>query len=93
MAAMQAGASVGRLGIEVRSGVHFGEVETRGDDVAGIAVHVASRVADCAAAGEVLVTTSVRDLVAGSGLTFRDRGDTVLKGMDTPVTLLSAHRN
>jgi pimeloyl-ACP methyl ester carboxylesterase len=57
------------LGVEVRSGVHTGEIEMKGDDVAGLAVHIAARVAAAASAGQVLVSSTVRDLVAGSGLT------------------------
>jgi pimeloyl-ACP methyl ester carboxylesterase/class 3 adenylate cyclase len=70
------------LGLEMRAGVHTGEVEVRGDDVGGIAVHVAARVAGLAGAGEVLATSTVRDLTAGSGLTFEDRGATELRGLD-----------
>jgi class 3 adenylate cyclase len=88
--AMQASAALVRLGIEIRAGVHFGEIETRGDDVAGVAVHLASRIADRAAPNEVLVTATVRDLVAGSGLDFDERGEAELKGMANPVTVLSA---
>jgi class 3 adenylate cyclase len=57
-------------GLAVRAGVHVGECEVRGDDLAGIAVHVGSRVCALAGPGEVLVTSTVRDLVAGSGLVF-----------------------
>ena len=59
------------LGIEIRAGLHTGECELRGSDLAGIAVHVGARVAALADAGEVLVTSTVRDLVAGSGIEFR----------------------
>jgi class 3 adenylate cyclase len=69
------------FGIEVRAGVHTGEVELRGDDVAGVAVHIGARVAAIADRGEVLVTRTVTDLVAGSGLTFADRGKHDLKGL------------
>jgi class 3 adenylate cyclase/pimeloyl-ACP methyl ester carboxylesterase len=79
-----------RIGLSARAGVHVGELEERGDDVAGIAVHVASRIADRAAAGEVLVSTTVRDLVAGSGLSFEDRGTHDLKGLPEPIALLAA---
>ena len=68
-------------GIEVRAGLHTGECERIGDKLAGIAVHTAARVAATAAAGEVLVSATVRDLVAGSGLGFDDRGDHDLKGV------------
>jgi class 3 adenylate cyclase len=70
------------LGIEVRVGLHTGEVELVGDDdVAGIAVHIAARVGAKAATGEVLVSSTVKDLVAGSGLGFVERGEHVLKGI------------
>lgn len=70
-----------RLGFEVRAGVHAGEIEIRGDDVAGIAVHIAQRVCSEAEPGEVWVTRTVVDLVAGSGLKFDGRGDHELRGV------------
>jgi class 3 adenylate cyclase len=73
---------VARLGIEIRAGLHSGECEVVGADLAGIAVHVASRVQAAASAGEVLVSSTVRDLVAGSGLRFTDRGRHTLKGLE-----------
>ena len=69
------------LGIRVRCGLHTGEVETRGDDVSGLAVHIGARVAGLAGAGEVLVSRTVKDLVAGAGFEFRDRGSHELKGV------------
>jgi class 3 adenylate cyclase len=69
------------LDLEVRAGVHTGEVELRDDDISGIAVHTAARVAAAAAAGEVLVSRIVVDLVAGSGLSFATRGEHSLKGV------------
>jgi class 3 adenylate cyclase len=69
------------LGIEIRAGVHAGECEFGGDRVSGIAVHVAARIAALARPMEVLVSDTVRDLVAGSGLTFSDRGRHALKGL------------
>ena len=69
------------FGIEVRAGLHTGEVELRGDDIGGIAVHIGQRVSGLAAAGEVLVSRTVTDLVAGSGLQFEDRGERALKGV------------
>lgn len=69
------------LGIEVRVGLHTGEVELVDDDVAGIAVHIAARVGALAGASEVLVSGTVKDLVAGSGIGFADRGEHVLKGI------------
>ena len=68
--------------LPVRAGIHAGEVELRGDDVGGIAVHITSRVAALAGAGEVLTTSTVRDLVAGSGAQFVDRGRHALRGID-----------
>ena len=73
--------AVGRLGIEVRAGVHTGECELIGQDVGGVAVHIAARVSGAAGPGEVLVSSTVKDLVLGSGLSFADRGRTVLKGV------------
>jgi class 3 adenylate cyclase len=69
------------LGIEVRVGIHAGEVEVRGDDVAGMAVHIGARVAALAAPGEVLVSSTVRDIVTGSRRRFADRGESELKGV------------
>ena len=77
------------LGIAVRSGLHTGEVELKRDDLAGIAVHIAARVAAEAAAGETVVSSTVRDLVAGSGLRFQDRGSRALKGLPEEVHLYS----
>jgi class 3 adenylate cyclase len=65
----------------MRAGVHVGEIELRGDDVAGMAVNIASRVESLAAAGEVLVSGTVTDLVVGSGIVFDDRGTHDLKGV------------
>jgi class 3 adenylate cyclase len=69
------------LGLAIRAGLHTGEVEVREDDIGGIAVHVGSRVADLAGAGQVLVSSTVKDLVAGSGIEFDDRGEHELKGV------------
>lgn len=68
-----------RVGLDIRAGLDTGEVETRGEDVAGMAVHIAARV--LAGAGEVLVSRTVTDLVAGSSIEFEDRGDHQLKGI------------
>jgi len=73
--------AVRALGVDVRAGLHTGEVETRGDDISGIAVNLAARVASAAGAGEVLVSRTVVDLVAGSGLSFAARGAHTLKGV------------
>jgi pimeloyl-ACP methyl ester carboxylesterase/class 3 adenylate cyclase len=69
------------VGLAIRAGLHTGECEVAGDDVSGIAVHVGARVAASASAGEVLVSRTVKDLVAGSGLRFVDRGIHLLKGV------------
>jgi len=69
------------LGLPIRAGVHTGEVEVLGDDIGGIAVHIAARISALAGPGEVLTSSTVRDLVAGSGLEFDDRGDHELKGV------------
>jgi class 3 adenylate cyclase len=70
------------LGLEVRAGLHAGEVEWRGDDVGGIAMHIGARVGALARGGEILVSRTVRDLVAGSGIRFIDRGTHTLKGVE-----------
>ena len=69
------------LDLKIRAGVHTGEIEKRDDDVGGLGVHIAARVAAQAAAGEVMVSRTVKDLVAGSGIRFEDRGVHVLKGV------------
>ena len=79
--------SVRPLSIAVRSGLHTGEIELTPDDVTGVAVHIAARVAAEAKAGETLVSSTVRDLVAGSGLRFKDRGVHALKGLPEVVHL------
>jgi class 3 adenylate cyclase len=78
-----------QLGIDVRSGLHTGECELRGDDIGGIAVHIGARVAALAGAGEVFVSNTVKDLVNGSGITFRDRGTHALKGLPGEWQLFS----
>lgn len=79
--------SVGRLGIPLRAGVHTGECEVRGDDIRGIAFHVGARVVALAQPGEIWLTSTVRDLISGSGMRLEDRGDHELKGVDGPVRL------
>jgi class 3 adenylate cyclase len=69
------------LGIDLRAGLHTGEIELIGDDVAGIAVHIGARVVAHADGGEVLVSSTVKDLVAGSGINFTERGEHQLKGV------------
>ncbi len=82
-------AGVADLGLGLRAGLHTGEVEVLGDKVAGIAVNIGARVAGEAAAGEILVSSTVRDLVAGSGITFADVGRRTLKGFDGSWQLFS----
>jgi len=77
------------IGLEVRSGLHSGECLARGDDFAGVAVHIGARVAGLAEPGEVLVTGTVRDLVTGSGIEFGDRGRHTLKGVPGDWQLLA----
>jgi class 3 adenylate cyclase len=84
--------SVGELGLEVRAGLHTGECELVDGKVGGIAVHVGARVAKEAQPGEVLVSSTVRDLVAGSGTAFEDRGATQLKGLPAEWRLYSVAR-
>jgi class 3 adenylate cyclase len=73
--------AVRQLGLEIRAGLHTGEIEQRQDDVAGIAVHLAQRVQSLALPGEILVSRTVVDLVVGSGLQFADQGEHELKGL------------
>jgi class 3 adenylate cyclase len=80
---------VGRLGVRLRAGLHSGEVELRGQDVGGLAVHIASRVEALAGADEVLVSRSTANLLAGEGFSFGDRGDHELKGVPGRWQLLS----
>jgi class 3 adenylate cyclase len=81
-------AAAARLEVDVRSGLHTGEVELIGDDVGGIAVHIGARVCALAGPGDVLVTSTVRDLVAGSGLRFSEHGQYTLKGVPGEWTIL-----
>ena len=80
------------LGIEVRAGLHTGECEMTDDDVGGIAVRIGARVAALAGAGEVLVSSTVKDLVAGSGLRFDDRGSQSLKGVPGDWRIFAVER-
>ncbi|HLK45226.1 MAG TPA: adenylate/guanylate cyclase domain-containing protein, partial [Acidimicrobiales bacterium] len=83
-------AGVRQLGLEVRVGVHTGECEVRDDGLGGIAVHIGARVSGLAGAGEVLVSSTVKELVTGSGLEFSDRGVHQLKGVPDPVRVFAA---
>jgi class 3 adenylate cyclase len=85
--------AVRSLGLEVRCGLHTGECELVGKDLAGIAVHIGARVVGLAAPGEVLVSQTVRDLVAGSGLVFEERGPHALKGVPNEWLLFRAVPN
>jgi class 3 adenylate cyclase len=76
-------------GVEIRAGVHTGEVQLRGDDVGGIAVHIAARVMATARPGEVLVSSTVHDLVAGSDYVLEDRGAHALRGMSGEYRLFA----
>ncbi len=82
-------AQVRALGLSIRVGVHVGEIELRGADVGGIAVNVAARVQSKAGADQVLVSRTVTDLVAGSGLRFEPRGEHTLKGVPAPMQLFA----
>jgi class 3 adenylate cyclase len=90
--ALAATASVRPLGLEVRVGVHTGECVQRGDDLGGIGVHIGARIAALAEPNEVLVSRTVTDLVAGSGLSFVDRGEHVLKGIPGTWQLFAVDR-
>src|SRR4051812_33045851 len=79
----------GPLDLQVRGGVHTGEIEIKGDDIGGIAVHIAARVAALAEEGKVLVSSTVRDLVAGSKIQFIDEGARALKGIPEELRLYS----
>ena len=80
-AAESIGESLRYLGVDIRAGLHTGEVEVLGEDVGGLAVHIGARVMSKARAGEVLVSSTVKDLVVGSGISFEERGEHELKGV------------
>ena len=86
-------ADVRSLGIEIRAGIHTGECEVIGEDVGGLAVHIAARVNALAGPGEILVSRTVRDLVVGSGTAFQDRGEHELKGVPGRWDLLAIARS
>ena len=85
--------AVRALGLEVRCGVHTGEIEMNGEDIGGIAVHIAARIAVLAKGGQVLVSRTVRDLVAGSNLRLENRGACILKGLSESTTLFALAPN
>jgi len=78
------------LGVSIRAGVHTGEIERRADDIGGIGVHIAARLADMAGSGEVLVSRTTRDLAVGSKIEFDDRGMHTLKGVPEPWQIFTA---
>jgi class 3 adenylate cyclase len=79
-------------GLQIRAGIHTGECERDGEKLAGIAVHLGARIAALAEPGEVLVSSTVKDLVAGSGIEFRDRGEHELKGIPGSWHLFAVER-
>jgi class 3 adenylate cyclase len=80
------------IGLQIRAGLHTGEVEQRDHDIGGIAVHLAARVMAAAGSGEILVSRTVRDLIAGANITVEDRGSHTLKGIDEPWQLFAVTR-
>jgi class 3 adenylate cyclase len=84
--------AVEALGLGLRAGLHTGECELVGNDVAGIAVHIGARVMACADAGEVVASSTVKDLVVGSGLRFADRGLHTLRGVPDQWRLYTLER-
>jgi class 3 adenylate cyclase len=84
--------SLADLNLPIRAGVHTGECELLGDDVAGIAVHIGARVMERAGPGEVLASSTVKDLVFGSGLQFSDRGVHALRGVPDEWRLFALER-
>lgn len=78
------------LGLEIRAGLHTGEIELTERDIGGIAVHIAARVSSAAGPNEVVVSSTVKNLVAGSGLNFADLGRQTLKGIPNPWRLFQA---
>jgi len=85
--AIAIGSAVRPMDLKIRAGVHTGEIELRGDDIGGIAVHIGARVCALADADQVFVTRTVKDLTVGSDLRFRDHGTHVLKGIPDPVSI------
>jgi class 3 adenylate cyclase len=89
LAASAIRASLGTVELEIRAGLHTGECEVSDEKIAGIAVSIGARISSLAAPGEVLVSSTVKDLVAGSGLHFEDRGEHQLKGVPEPWRLFA----
>jgi len=92
LAAAEFGRQIGQTGVEIRAGIHTGEVEMRTDDVGGLAVHLASRIMHRAQPGEILASRTVKDLVVGADISFEDRGLHTLKGFEDDWQLLSVAR-
>jgi class 3 adenylate cyclase len=88
--AVALGKELAGIGIEIRAGIHTGELDVRDDDVGGIAVHIAARILAEAGPGEILVSRTVRDLVTGSGIALEDRGTHALRGLADPWQLFAA---
>jgi pimeloyl-ACP methyl ester carboxylesterase len=88
--ALSVASAVKPIGLEVRAGLHTGEVELMGDNIGGIAVHIAARISAEAAASEVVVSSTTKDLVAGAGLTFESRGGKLLRGVPGEWALFAA---
>src|SRR5215216_3478728 len=88
--ALALGPVIERLGLEIHSGIHIGDIERRGDDIGGTTVNVAARVVEAARNSEVLVTSNARDSAAGSGIRFSDAGEYELKGLSEPYPLYCA---
>jgi class 3 adenylate cyclase len=82
-----------KFGVDMRVGIHTGECELLGDDIGGIAVHIAARILGLAGAREILVSRTVRDLVVGSGISFQDRGSVELRGVPGTWQLLAVDRD
>ena len=88
-AARAARGATQKLGIELRGGIHTGECEVDGNKLVGMAVHIAARIQSTAKPGEILVSSTVKDLAVGADLRFDDRGEHALKGMPNPWRLYS----
>ena len=84
--------SVGSIGVEIRAGLHTGEIEITDHDIGGIAVHIAARIMSVAKPGEILVSSTVKDLSVGSGIAFIDRGAQVLKGVPDEWRLFTVNQ-
>jgi class 3 adenylate cyclase len=92
--ALAAAAAVQRLGLQIRAGIHTGECELRDGSLAGIALHICARISALAGPGEILVSRTVHDLVAGSGIGFADRGTRTLRGVpgEWPILAVTSDR-